>query len=767
VLGWYRSLVTQSDAQIVAAVVQSAFNLAMMGLPKLLTNDAFELFRKAEKLGLYLGGLFQGIPAAYAYIIGTPEFIRGVLEFSQSGGKIYEVDDVEKLLSSFQFCETALQDVIKLAFEYKLLSLALKFSVSYLQDLVPVAALFDENGRLGELVERVFSESPENPLRGFQSELAVWILWPDSRGEFSRLKGLIEKNLGFATQFLTSVLGFLPLQAPDGGGFRDRHFIDVVLHTVHSLSYEQALPLIGLVLPLVPTREVPFTGASLPHIVRWIFTGPAHPSVRESVLECFLAQYPNLLPDDKLSAWCEGAGFLRAVIRVCLPKKNYAKIVTSMLLNQEPYKAIFDFLEEHISDRAEVKRALATTFTVLVLLSPEHTFDFVNKYFTREHREFIDLLPPQNQFLYIRALLDHQDDDSFLNLMFKLTCRYDPQNAARFLVKYIDLLDIDAAEREATQTGCIACLITLKIRVQKYVEAVEQIGREIERTLMNLVMSDLQVKPTSIDQLADLPALAEPMETIRVAIDLLVNVTPGRQDAGMLWQKVYLGFQLPVFVCAKKSPAVNAAVTLMFAYFLVISLNSLTANHVFLILAVHFRMEPQQFREILTNVFRRIDYQRNLYGGVEQLLVEDTIELVETVYGNRARGVRSSHEPICGKCSELLARTAGSVRILPCGHCFHDHDLCRLEGPCPVCAGEKAHRAVVQESTAPRRVSPTEYRMLMNRMDFRLRQDLGRAGEGIDSGIYFADREEQESRTPVKLVDIKPTERVVDIAALA
>lgn len=73
---------------------------------------------------------------------------------------------------------------------------------------------------------------------------------------------------------------------------------------------------------------------------------------------------------------------------------------------------------------------------------------------------------------------------------------------------------------------------------------------------------------------------------------------------------------------------------------MVISINSLTTNHVFLILAVHFRMELQQFREILTNVFRRIDYQRNLYNAVEQLLVEDTIEIVETVYAGRSNPSR-------------------------------------------------------------------------------------------------------------------------------
>jgi hypothetical protein len=45
---------------------------------------------------------------------------------------------------------------------------------------------------------------------------------------------------------------------------------------------------------------------------------------------------------------------------------------------------------------------------------------------------------------------------------------------------------------------------------------------------MNL--DDLEVQPSLIDHLADLPALAEPMKTIQVAIDLLTDLTHTRQD---------------------------------------------------------------------------------------------------------------------------------------------------------------------------------------------------------------------------------------------
>jgi hypothetical protein len=283
---------------------------------------------------------------------------------------------------------------------------------------------------------------------------------------------------------------------------------------------------------------------------------------------------------------------------------------------------------------------------------------------------------------------------------------------------------------------------------------------------MVLALSDLHVQPSSIDQLANLPALAEPMETIRVAIDLLENLTRTRQDFALLWQKVYLGFQLPVFVCAKKKPEVNAAVTLMFAYFLVTSLNSLTAKHVFLILAVHFRMEPQQFREILTNVFRRIDYQRNLYGGVERLLIEDTIELVETVYGKRARGVKSVMEPVCGTCGKPMTTTGGRARMLPCGHCFHDRVDCKMEGPCPICAGERAHGTVVKEEVGPSKITIDRYRTLMSRMDFKLRQVVSKTGEGIDPEIYFAEREEPAQLPPIRLVDLMPCDKSVDVKLL-
>jgi hypothetical protein len=51
----------------------------------------------------------------------------------------------------------------------------------------------------------------------------------------------------------------------------------------------------------------------------------------------------------------------------------------------------------------------------------------------------------------------------------------------------------------------------------------------------------------------------------------------------------------------------------------------------------------------------------------------------------------------------------------------------------------------------------------MNRMDYRLKLDLGKTGEGIDTSIYFAESPLPKERPPVRLTEMRPTEREVEI----
>jgi hypothetical protein len=58
-----------------------------------------------------------------------------------------------------------------------------------------------------------------------------------------------------------------------------------------------------------------------------------------------------------------------------------------------------------------------------------------------------------------------------------------------------------------------------------------------------------------------------------------------------------------------------------------------------LILGVHFQIDPGQFRDILGSAFSRIDYERNLLAGVEELMANDRRDLASKVYEQKARGL--------------------------------------------------------------------------------------------------------------------------------
>jgi hypothetical protein len=193
----------------------------------------------------------------------------------------------------------------------------------------------------------------------------------------------------------------------------------------------------------------------------------------------------------------------------------------------------------------------------------------------------------------------------------------------------------------------------------------------------------------------------------------------------------------------EKKPEVKTAVSMMFTHFLVRSLNTLPAAHVMLILGVHFQIDPGQFRDILGAVFSRIDYERNLFAGVEELLSNDCIDLVSKVYEQKARGLVREVPAKCAKCLQKITEADLTFTLFACAHCFHPECL---EGAseCPVCLGRVQPEAFEESRPSKQGMWKNRTRILIRRLDeFALKPNFGGSEAAttalVDARAYFGE----------------------------
>jgi len=485
-------------------------------------------------------------------------------------------------------------------------------------------------------------------------------------------------------------------------------------------------------------------------------------------LDLVTSTYPNILPNDKLAQWCENAGFIHAIERYYIAQKSYNKIIASLIVHEESRSIVFDFIEEHVSDTEEMRVALISHIRPLLFINPSRIITIINRYFSSFHGEFIKQLQPQDKLLYYTTLISVAGNASMTTEWymdaFSLMLLYDPLNSANFLREHINEMDTIKAEKLSINANRIDCQVQIKIINQQYKEAAEQIGHEIERTLIDFVQSDSQVAPTSIDELLDIKELQVPMDAIRLAINLL-ETNSADKDNQMQWQRVYFYFQFPLYLAGKAKQNIKSTTTLMFTYFVVSSLSSITAHHAFCILSIHFSgLDMLQYREILTKIFSRINYEKNLYHGLEEMLILDCIELIEKVYVESTKGILNSSTR-CSFCQKPLQKTGRPFIMFPCGHCYHTDSEC-LNGStqCRLCAGQTFTTPSTVHDTTTQKLSTRRVQQLLRRMDFALKKNFGdsKAISKSQNSVFFA-KSEVSSTNKIVLTEMAPPEDIYTI----
>ncbi|KAK8841402.1 hypothetical protein M9Y10_027019 [Tritrichomonas musculus] len=893
--GTFESNDDQNCSEKVASI---AMYTTTLGISDYLITKIAALYEENGKFADFFNGIQRGTMKNFSMFL-TPQFLRKLLQFVASSDDRKKMDETEEMLITLNYQENQVLPVITVASEFHLLKLIKHLFLNFLNDAISPCQFFYENGRLVEYYDFIFSYKPitvsdsyqnlesiflddEESLFIAQKSLIVWLLLPDTEtGEFARLKSLFSGDWKKASLFTNRIISMLPIRFSFFDTIQVETFVEAVLMTIEDVEYDKCEKILDQILPILPAKEIQITGRSIKHIFRWCFTTPvvsermqektvkspkngrasstkSHnyllyltngdndvdvipppPSIRENVFEMANEAFPNVVPNKYLISWCERAGFLKFIQNYYLPKKEYGKIISSMLMNDEIRPLIFDFIEENIKrpnnntknaqqnhdsnsgvDKEKMKVAILQNAFALLLLDPDRFVMIIETYYQDMHNAILETLNRKpHKLVYLNSLIDVVGQQGltteWANMIFQLSLDYDPDHAYYFLTEHINDVDLNVVERLSEKYNRVDCLVQIKIYNQQFREAIVQIGQEIERKLLNFIESDCDANPASIDELCDIsspPAvnqttttakqilnqkscnvknsnsnnnsspsslkkLKEPMDMIRVAIKLLQSRSTDK-DIAIQWQKMYLYFQFPMYHAAQKSKEdeskanIQNCVSLMFSFFIVSSLDSISAHHALCILCLHFSvLELSQYNNIYANIFSRIHYQKNLLRSLDEMLMIDTMSLIDNVYKKKSKGIKSQLYVQCCTCQEPLSKSSDLFNIFPCGHCYHLR--CITSNKCPLCDGSFVPQPTSVNLETNKKLTTRQVQFLDRRINFALRKNFGEEAESAQTAnsVFFNNNnslnygtniEEAEKKT-FTLTDMIPPPNVITI----
>lgn len=719
------------------------FGAISLDLTEFFATNIYDMFLSKNLIDVYYEGILNGSGNRFTEFC-TKDYLSKYFSYLKEHN---DLERVENILLKFEFNKAQAKKILPVLVEYGLLNLYRKLCGDDVEQILLLCSLFKDKKDLSEFIYQLFSKEEscknKNILRLM---VIIWLFIPNENGEYLRLKDFIFYNLEKSTRYIKTLLSILPIQISSNEYLTINTVVDAFLQIFSDKEYEPIEQMLNIIIPYIYNSQIDFNSYSLNHVVRWIFMSNNSVEIREMILNKFLSQFPDVIPNYKLDKWCESAGFIHYILKNYESKKQYDRIVTNMILHDEQKANIFTYLEQNIKDINEIKNAIISNISALILIYPIKTTSFIQQYFPTIHEQLIEILPPKEKLIYLKYLLELLDINSikpsWFMLTFQLMIQYTPSSSAQFLNKYINHIDLDEAANISVKNDRIDCQIQIKIARQQYQEAVEQIGMEIQRTLLSYIESESTTEINTIDDLNSIEEVHEPMAAIKTSLQLLETITTKKE---LQCQRMYLYFQFPLYHSKFAKPNITKAVIFMFTYFVVESLNIITARHAFCILSIHFSaLEKNHYRDVLNNILTRINYQKNLSKGLIEMLMNDCIGLIDKVYLESTKGIRVSlcH---CGICQNSLKKSGEKFTIYPCGHCFHNRCV-KDTSKCPICTGDSSE--ITNDyvtSNEPNQLSIRKVQQSMRRMEFLLRKNNEmKENSGRFQSIFFNQQQEEQ-----------------------
>ena len=210
-----------------------------------------------------------------------------------------------------------------------------------------------------------------------------------------------------------------------------------------------------------------------------------------------------------------------------------------------------------------------------------------------------------------------------------------------------------------------------------------------------------------------------------------------------MWKDTFLAFQLPLYlVCGQDiSPDTKTAITLFFAFFVVEALQRTSPENIFNVLKSDFcSIDQQQYRNVLSAVFKYLDYNQMLSNTVIELLLEDCIQLYKKSNLTKTRAA-FAYKPECIICNTPITGAGGiGALIFECGHVYHNNQRCGQGAKkCKFCRNELVG---VKQNDIPQQESKNSQSMKLRkllRVEFGLRRHYGKFQDVSESGsnIFF------------------------------
>ena len=385
-------------------------------------------------------------------------------------------------------------------------------------------------------------------------------------------------------------------------------------------------------------------------------------------------------------------------------------------------------------------KAVIDNFSLLLLIDADKAADLSAKYFPEEHQAFLKKdIDSFVKFLYLRALNKSEYGQSIMSKddefeLLTLTCRYSPPDVL-LMIKTTQTIPLEYALRICKQYRVIdACMHihTLRGDIQA---AVNLVAEEIEAVLVEAIQKGGNIYAPSVDLVKEAPELKKAYETVLVTFDLISKAPKVGQLLDKMWKDTFLAFQLPLYlVCGQDiSPDTKTAITLFFAFFVVEALQRTSPENIFNVLKSDFcSIDQQQYRNVLSAVFKYLDYNQMLSNTVIELYKKSNLTKTRAAF---------AYKPECIICNTPITGAGGiGALIFECGHVYHNNQRCGQGAKkCKFCRNELVG---VKQNDIPQQESKNSQSMKLRkllRVEFGLRRHYGKFQDVSESGsnIFF------------------------------
>lgn len=427
--------------------------------------------------------------------------------------------------------------------------------------------------------------------------------------------------------------------------------------------------------------------------------------------------------DSDLLIFCEGAEFFQIAGYLYLKKKNYPKVISCYLKDDELKSSLFQFIQSLMEsnslseeDKNKIKTSTFKHLPDLVKINSDATSRLVIKSFSRDYEQILKELEqyPQVQFFYLKSIMNRDTSSGELlqnsgisitpqiqERYIKLMCEYSretvysylqseqnyPLDACLKLVQQAKIYDATAYLLERTGDVIGALKSTLEI-VNKQIEEIikfydgfpqEEIESseefELEKKLSNTLRSCIELCQRNSKRLDD-------------------------QENEQLWNALLVTFIEPLIKSRSQNSDSNqkkAADSL--TKFINQILHGMT-GHVTLtsllkkILNEHKNDSFGDFKLVILAMLDTYSFEKNILEITRRLVEQDMYTLSADLHHKLSKAYRTKVK-FCGNCQTSFLGNKEKITVFLCGHTFHQKCLEKRDDiVCPLCfrVKQKKHK---------------------------------------------------------------------------